>query len=281
MSHWFAGRRLVVATKHQKERVIAPLVESALGVRCLLPDDLDTDQLGTFSGEVDRTLDPLETARQKGRMAMDLTGCDLAIASEGAFGPHPHLFFTAADDEVLLLMDRKHDLEIFVRVISTETNFAGAAVATEEELLRFAAMTRFPSHALILRSGAGQTAGLLKGITTYRQLLPAFHALQATFGAAYVETDMRAMHNPMRMKVIEAAAQKLIARVQSHCPHCDTPGFGRTDVKTGLPCGLCGLPTRSVLADVYRCQRCGHTEERSFPRGQAVEDPMYCDFCNP
>lgn len=281
MSHWFAGRRLVVATNHQKERVIAPMVESALGVRCLLPDDLDTDQLGTFTGEVERTLDPLGAARQKGRMAMDLTGCDLAIASEGSFGPHPHLFFTPADDEVLLLLDRKHDLEISVRVISTETNFAGTAVGTEEELLRFAAMARFPSHGLILRSAAGQTTGLLKGITTYGQLLPAFHALLATFGSAYVETDMRAMHNPMRMKVIEAAAQKLVDRAQSHCPTCDTPGFGRSDVKTGLPCGLCGLPTRSALADVYRCQRCDHTEERSFPRGLEREDPMYCDFCNP
>ncbi|GBL35844.1 hypothetical protein EMGBS15_14390 [Filimonas sp.] len=44
----FEGRRLLVATKHGKEQVIAPILESALGVICVLPSNLDTDVLGTL-----------------------------------------------------------------------------------------------------------------------------------------------------------------------------------------------------------------------------------------
>lgn len=48
----FGGRSLVIATRHQKEKVIAPLLEDALGVKCFTIADLNTDLLGTFSGEV-------------------------------------------------------------------------------------------------------------------------------------------------------------------------------------------------------------------------------------
>ncbi|GAA4396724.1 hypothetical protein GCM10023187_05190 [Nibrella viscosa] len=281
MQSWFAGRLLVVATKHQKETVIAPLVGQALGVQCLPPPGLDTDLLGTFTGEIERSLDPLATARQKCRLALALTGWDLAIASEGSFGPHPSLFFTPADDEILLLIDQKHDLEIAVREVSTQTNFAGATVHTEDELLSFAAKARFPSHALILRNAAGETTHLIKGIMACNQLLPAFRALSDQYGSAYVETDMRAMYNPTRMKVIEAATRKLICRAQTACPDCSTPGFGKTDIRPGLPCSWCGLPTQSALADVYTCLKCHYSEEKPFPRGQQVENPLYCDYCNP
>ena len=57
----FQNRQLLIATKHNKERVIAPLLEEALGVTCVVNDTFDTDTLGTFTGEVERTLDPLAT----------------------------------------------------------------------------------------------------------------------------------------------------------------------------------------------------------------------------
>ncbi|MDP4663699.1 MAG: hypothetical protein NWS74_08540, partial [Salibacteraceae bacterium] len=65
----FQGRNLIVATKHQKESVIAPLLQTALGVQCLTNPAFDTDKLGTFTGEVERVLDPIQTARQKCLMA--------------------------------------------------------------------------------------------------------------------------------------------------------------------------------------------------------------------
>jgi hypothetical protein len=89
----FKGRSLVIATKHEKEKVITPLLEEALGVVCFIPEGFDTDTLGTFTGEIERKLDPISTARQKCLMAMKVSNCDLGIASEGSFGPHPSLFF--------------------------------------------------------------------------------------------------------------------------------------------------------------------------------------------
>jgi hypothetical protein len=58
----FGGRKLVIATKHEKERVIAPVLKEAMGVTCIVPDDLDTDAPGTFSGERERVDDPITTA---------------------------------------------------------------------------------------------------------------------------------------------------------------------------------------------------------------------------
>lgn len=107
----FAGRKLVIATKHQKEAVIAPPIEKSLGVNCFVAKDFDTDQYGTFSGEIDRKLSPLDTARLKCYAAMKANTCDLAIASEGSFGPHPSMFFVPADDELLVLIDKKNELE--------------------------------------------------------------------------------------------------------------------------------------------------------------------------
>ena len=102
----FKNRKLVIATKHKKETVIAPLLEKYLGVHCFVPNDFDTDTLGTFTGEVERKGNALETVRQKCLLAMEQTNCDLGIASEGSFGPHPTIFIAHADDEFLLLLDK-------------------------------------------------------------------------------------------------------------------------------------------------------------------------------
>jgi hypothetical protein len=45
----FKDRTLVIATKHAKERAIAPILERELGVRCISSEGLDTDLLGTFT----------------------------------------------------------------------------------------------------------------------------------------------------------------------------------------------------------------------------------------
>lgn len=84
----FEGRKLIIATMHQKETVIAPILEKALGVHCFIDQTFDTDLLGTFSGEVERKLDPIATAKEKCLRAMRANNCDLGIASEGSFGAH-------------------------------------------------------------------------------------------------------------------------------------------------------------------------------------------------
>jgi hypothetical protein len=277
----FKGRSLVVATKHEKEKVIAPILEKELGVNCFVASNFDTDELGTFTGEVERKDDPLTTIKNKCLLAMEINNCDLAIASEGSFGPHPSLYFVPADDELLLFFDKKNSLEIIVRELSTETNFNGADIKTKLELNEFAAKANFPSHGLILRPAKDDFTEIVKGITNIEKLNTTFNYFISSFGTAFIETDMRAMFNPIRMKVIERAAIKLTEKINSRCPSCNTPGFGVTDTKKGLPCQSCNSPTQSTFSYMYTCKKCSFVKEEKFPKGKFTEDPMYCDVCNP
>lgn len=277
----FAGRTLLIATKHQKEKVIAPLLEKALGVRCITNPDFDTDQFGTFSGEVERTDDPLTTLRKKCMAAAITTAADLVVGSEGSFGPHPLIGMIPANEEWMMLIDRRDTLEIVARELRVETNFAGSIVKQETELLEFARRAQFPHHALILRPDQNSQTNIHKGITDQTQLVRIFHELLAKEGSVYVETDMRALFNPTRLEGIRQLTEKMIRILQSACPACQTPGFDVVEAIPGLPCSYCGLKTRSTRQLRYRCRQCQHEELRNFPNGKEQEDPMYCDFCNP
>ena len=252
----FQGRNLLIATKHKKEKVIAPILESQLGVKCFVAFDLDTDKLGTFTGEIERI-------------------------GEGSFGSHPSIFFAAADDEFLVLIDKKNNIEISTRELSLETNFNGSEIKTLEELQEFATKSNFPSHGLILRKSKEELEEITKGILNEKLLNETFFELIKNHGTAYIETDMRAMFNPSRMKVIEKATMKLVDKIKSLCPNCETPGFGVVDRKVGLRCYQCNFPTRSTLSYIYNCQKCNYKKEEEFPNGKKTEDPMYCDICNP
>jgi hypothetical protein len=277
----FSGRKLIIATKHQKESVIAPIAENALGVKCFVDQKFDTDVLGTFTGEVERQLDPIATARQKCLMAMDLTGCDLGIASEGSFGPHPAIYFVDADEEIMIFIDRKHNLEIIARELSTATNFNGRELNNLDELWDFANSVNFPSHGLILRKSKADHEDIYKGIMDRGQLEEAFLTLLGKHQKVYAETDMRALFNPTRMKVIEAATIKLINQIKSECPKCKMPGFNVSAAQRGLKCSLCGNPTNSVFSYHYECRHCNYHQEELYPHQKTSEDPGFCDYCNP
>ena len=281
MQDIFKNRKLIIATKHQKERVIAPILTEALGVECFVPDNFDTDLLGTFSGEIERKSDPISTVRQKCLMAMEMYNCDLGLASEGSFGAHPTVYFAAADDELLIFIDKKNNLEIIVREISTVTNFNAREIENTRQLIDFADKVHFPSHSLILRKSKDENLDIVKGISDNVSLLNAYRILFEKHGSVYVETDMRAMYNPMRMAVIETTAKKLVEKINSLCPSCQTPGFDITDFKEGLECSLCYMPTRSIKSVIYSCQHCSFSKEELHPKNKTLEDPMFCDFCNP
>jgi hypothetical protein len=281
MQSIFHGRQLIITTKHEKHHAIAPVLERLLGVSCVLSSEFDTDSLGTFSGEIERKKDALATVREKCQVGMREANIDLGVATEGSFGPHPYFPFIAGHEEIILLIDQRHGLEILVRDLTTETNFDGLQVSSEEDLLRFAERTGFPEHALILRPHKEAKAPIYKGIHTADTLLRHFKALKTAFGDVYVETDMRAMHNPMRMTFIEKLSDKLAQKALNNCPNCQTPGFSVTERIQGLPCAHCGRPTRSVLSHLMICAACSFQKEIPFPNEKQTEDPMYCDFCNP
>lgn len=278
----FASRKLFIATKHGKEKVLSPLLEARLGVVPFTSNVVDTDLLGTFTGEIERVLSPLDAARQKCSMAYALTGCDLVVASEGSFGAHPVYGFVPADEELLLFRDFKHDVEIVQTHLSTNTNHNATKVNHADDLIEFAKQAGFPSHGLVLRKTRSEGHQFIKGITSLDALIASYHELSDDpDGELVVETDMRAMFNPTRMGVIAECAEKLVAKINSRCPACDFPGFSITGRQAGLPCQQCGLPTRSTLTASSTCARCSHTVHHQFPNGKTNEEPTYCDFCNP
>lgn len=278
---YFSGKTIVIATQHGKEAVLKPMLEQQLGVKVVTPSVFNSDAFGTFSGEKERNGSPLDVARKKCIAAHELTGLDIVLASEGSFGAHPVLGFVPADEELLLLKDFANNLEIKAKVLSTKTNFNGTECYHWEQVLFFASQVSFPSHALIVKSSKDDYKQMHKGITDWETLKNTFHSYKDQYGKAFIETDMRAMHNPTRMKVIGEAAEKLIGVIKQICPVCECPGYDVQKVEKGLPCGYCQTPTESAKAYIYACQRCGHTDTKLYPFKKMQEDPMYCNECNP
>lgn len=264
---------------HGKELVLAPMLQDRLGVKCFTSDRFDTDFFGTFSGEIERKDSALKTLRKKCLKAMEMCKCDLGIASEGSFGSHPTIPFIPANEEFLILIDLKNDLEIIGRNFSIETNYAQEEVKTWQEVVEFAKRVLFPSP-LILRNS--ENAEIIdKGITDWDVLKTSFKNSQKISTSLIVETDMRALYNPTRMKEIKKAGKNLVDNIESCCPDCHAPGFNVILASPGLPCNLCSLPTKSTLSYIYQCKKCSFQKEEKFPHGKNSEDPMYCDTCNP
>lgn len=277
----FENRIAVIVTKHGKGAVIRPLLEQCLKMKCYVSSDFDTDVYGTFSGEIERKDSALATLRKKCLAAMDYYKCDLAIASEGSFGPHPAAFFSSADDELVILIDLKNNLEIVGRKVSLDTNFAGKEILDVTSFFSFLDQIQFPSHKVILKSSSENPFELFKEITNKEEAVSVFKNLLNKYPSVYVETDMRAMNNPTRMKVIKEATENLIEKAKSCCVKCGFPGFSIVESVSGLPCSSCNSPTKSTLYNVMTCSKCNHTENNYFPRNLKFEEPLFCDTCNP
>ena len=175
------------------------------------------------------------------------------------------MYFISADDELLIFIDKKNGLEIIARELSTETNFNGKEINNEQELLEFASTVKFPSHGIILRKSQNEKIDIYKNIKDIEDLKKRFHMLYAKYNSVYAQTDMRAMDNPTRMRVIQKATANLIQKILSECPGCKKPGFGITIARKGLKCSLCGCPTKSTLCYIYKCQHCDFEKEEMYP----------------
>jgi hypothetical protein len=270
---------------HQKEKVIAPILEKELGIKVVVPQDFNTDRFGTFTREIKRLGTQIEAARLKAETALAITGETLAIASEGTFGPHPAIPFIAFNQEIVILLDKIHELKIVGQEFSTETNYSHQIVATVQEAYKFAAQVGFPEHALVVMSDTctKDKSEIIKGITTKEQLSAAvtFALNQSNSGKVHIETDMRALYNPTRMKNIEKATYDLIKKINQPCPKCNCPGFEVIERKKGLPCMYCNLPTQLTLTAIYKCKKCNFTQTTLFPDGIEKADPSQCMYCNP
>jgi len=256
--------------------VIQPLVEGKLGAICMIPERYDTDKFGTFSGEVEREVDAITTLRKKILSALDEFGVDMGIGSEGSFGQHPFIPFSAADEELVMLIDRKNNFEIGASYLTEQTNYLQRTVNTLDELNQFATEVHFPSHALLIKSTDGTI--VKKGIDNWNQLVAIANQQNLGENKLQVETDMRAMHNPMRMEAIKKATELLIEKLLIECPNCHAPGFDVQEKIPGLPCEWCSTPSIYTKTLLRKCWRCSHTQHADIDKKLPAR---FCEVCNP
>jgi hypothetical protein len=278
----FCDRIAVIATMHRKELAIAPILETSLGVRVTVPQDFDSDIFGTFTRDIDRPANQVETAKLKAEKALELVDADLAIASEGSFFPHPILGIPY-NREIVLLLDQKHNFTVYGESLSTDTNFRHQEISSYEQAYDFALKVGFPDHAIVLMQDAKTSAkeSIHKGINSEELLKESVDELLRQSPQIHIETDMRSLYNPTRMSNIAKATEDLVRKLQQLCPNCNFVNFDVVKKLKGLPCELCGLPTQVTRANVYGCDRCQFQQEVLFPNGIKIADPMYCSYCNP
>ena len=285
----YRGARIAVGTRHGKEQQFAPAFSAVLGAQLSTPPDLDTDRFGTFTGERPRVGPALEAARAKARLAMDVTGLPLGLASEASYGPLPGLGWPG-HEEILLFCDDVLGIEVVEGHRGAAGPTASVALSPGDDLPA-PLLAGLPGQALIVRPaepGSGPTGieagiaqGIMKGITDTAALHAAIVAAAdiSGDGRAIVEPDLRAHHNPQRRRVLVTLARRLALRLATECPACAAPGFGRVDSDSGLPCRLCGTPTPAPQAEIHGCGACGHSVHR--PVVGADADPAHCPSCNP
>ena len=282
---WLINRTAILATKHQKEQVIAPLFARALEVKVIVPADFDSDRFGTFTRDIPRAGNQLEAARRKADAVLKLTGETLALASEGAFYPHPSFPLIGCDRELILLLDRANNLEIVGEKLSTKTNYNHQYIKNSAEALEFAKEVGFPEHSLVIMSEpyTHNQEEIFKGINQTETLIQIVNYLlqKKSQDTVYLETDMRAMCNPTRMQVIAQATLNLIQKIGQLCPQCSCPGFDLIERKQGLICSWCHTPTNLTLAEIYQCQKCQFRETKMYPQGKKFAEPGNCLYCNP
>ncbi|MEP7210173.1 MAG: DUF6671 family protein [Alphaproteobacteria bacterium] len=292
MSGTYRGATAALATMHGKERAIAPAMRTCLGLKVITPPDLNTDALGTFTGEIPRIGTMREVAISKARLGMRSSGLSIGIASEGSFGPHPHIPFLRAGLELMVLVDDERDMIITESLISEDVIHDEKIVGNVSELASFVARVKFPTHALVV--GPNLTASpwwklhperarAIKGIVAYDRLVEAVDRASriSEDGQARVTVDLRAHMNPTRMQAIGRLASLLAIRVATKCPVCRAPGFGRAAPAPGLSCVNCGEESIIPRGDIWRCVACAHEREVARLPHREFAEPGECPCCNP
>jgi hypothetical protein len=273
----YNGALITFATMHHKERLARAAFRNILGATVTAPSALDTDQFGTFAGEIPRTLSARAAARAKARLGMQLAATDLGLASEGsfssAFGP------LVENTEILLFIDDARGIELIEGQIGVSPLPGGRRIHGRAEALAYAEAVGFPRQGVIVQSTADGTMTAHKGLGAPEQLEATVDALLADSASVVIMPDYRAHKSPSRARTIAALCNRMARRLATACPQCATPGFGQIDVEHGVPCSLCGAPTQVIRADIHGCGRCEHRTRVS--RGLVTADPQRRDACNP
>lgn len=272
---------IVFTTLHGKHRQVAPAFAETLRAQVIATATVDTDQFGTFTGDIARALAPVEAARAKARLGMEALGLPYGLASEASYGPLPGIGISG-HEEILLFLNDTRGLEIIEGNRTLTIPGTRCHVRDAAELEPALARWGFPGQGLIVRPAAGGSpSDITKGIISKGQLHTAVQnaARRSYDGRALVEPDLRAHHNPTRRAVLTQLGHNMAQRLNTGCPSCTSPGYGRTGTQPGLPCSVCRTPTELTCADTYTCTACSHSDVR--PRAETAADPRWCPACNP
>jgi hypothetical protein len=276
-SHPYYGVTAALATKHQKDQFVCGAF-SKLGITLVVPD-IDTDLLGTFTGEIAREGTPKEVVLKKARMGMNSSGLAYGVASEGSIGPDLVVPFITSDIECMAWVDSRRNLEIVEYHRSLDILAARTVVGAGDSLDEFLKSADFPNHSLIVRAenGAGE---IYKGINSSERLDAALKTLFIESEKLIIESDLRAHHSPSRQRNITAVAEKLAARLLQLCKVCQTPGWGEVGYLYGLECSECrNVEARAVSGKIFGCGGCNYREEVMGEK--KFVEPAECGVCNP
>ena len=276
----YDGAAAVLATRHDKLPLIAPAFAS-LGLSIEVAE-VDTDVLGTFSGEIERTASQWDTAVAKARLGMQATGATIGIASEGSIGPNPAMPYIVSAAELVVIVDDELGIVVGETEVLFDIVVISFDIAPGEPLDDYLRRAEFPEHGLIARPAVGRNGPIHKGLHDRDDLVRAIAECAGASGdgRARVSTDLRAHHCPSRRPIIAAAAARLAARLDACCPACATPGWGVVRADRGAPCAACGTPVDIVVAYIEGCQRCAVELRLPLP-GRETADPSRCYSCNP
>jgi len=261
-----------------------PPIVGATGFEFRPVEGFDTDAFGSFDGRVPRPGTVRDAATAKARAGAALAGTPIAVASEGAYGPHPTVPFARGGMECVVLVDVERDLVVAEHRVIHRPVFVSVSLDRGGDIGAVLEEAHFPSHAVMVGVDRAEesTEWIGKGIRE-RDLLENLVDAIWRSGEARVRiaSDMRADRNPTRMRDIAEVAHALAERMACHCPECGTPGFGWEDHLRGLPCEACGHPTPLVRGEVHGCSGCSHREERPRADRLTRADMAACPRCHP
>jgi ribosomal protein L37E len=280
--HPYANLHVGLATMHAKERAIAPPFRRVMRAEVVVAPNLDTDELGTFSGEVPRPDALVETALLKAEMVFKRLDVDCALASEGSYGPIDRVPLNPGGLEILAFIDRKRGIRLVETLTTHRTNWRlqRFEAGDPERLLALKGMG-FPEYGVFVGCNSDMDHPVKGGLRTVEDVIAAMdrEARRSDDGLAVLYSDMRAHRNPTRMKVLRALSWKLAKRLATLCPSCSAPGFGPIGSRRGLPCESCGEPTHWIDFEIDGCTACGHAAARPRKDGWTAAPKLSCKAC--
>ena len=209
---------------------------------------------------------------------MQIAGTQLGLASEGSFtasfGP------VVEQMEILLFVDDDLGLELVEGTLTTSSpSRAGARLPLPTKHATSPKAVDFPVQGVILQAQGEGRISVYKDFTDIEHLRHTTETLLGESSSLIALPDHRAHRSPSRADTIRRLCAQMATRLSTHCPNCNTPGFGQVDIEHGVPCSLCGEATQVIAADIHGCGNCSYLLRSRRPLQSA--DPTWCDSCNP